>query len=325
VWFLQFVRTFHRRLLSIAARTIICIGSANVCAEDSLTPLVSLATLATLADDCQSRLALNQDPEGEALLTASACPELITALRDSEWRGALFDTTPDTLTIEQVRDLAILTERYATPIQPNPGLSRQSLDTILDALPKQHIEEKSAWDRVWDWLKAQFEAQTNTDLSTLLEKLTGWINADWVLSIFQLGFAAATLAAVVIFIRELHKASVFGKRNKPVDESQQRSGATPDHTSTVLPLKRQPAALLGAVVTRLRGHALPPEAPSMTVNQIRQQVAALTEPMQEQISGLATGSELIAYADWQPDDSQLRELVITGETLLRELSRQGTP
>ena len=312
------MRTFHRRLPSIAVWSALCIVSASVRADDSLT------SLASLADECQTRLALSQDSEGEALLTASACPELITALTESEWQEAFFDSTADTLTIEQVQDLAILTERYATPAKSNPALSRQSLDTILEDLPKQLVEEPSAWDRIWDWLKAQFEAQTKTDLSTLLEKLTGWINANWVLSIIQLVFGAATIAAVVIFIRELRKSGVFGKRNKRVDEIHQRSAVNPDNTTAVLPLKLHPAALLGAVVARLRGDALPPEAPSMTVNQIRQQVTSLATPMQEQFSRLAAGSELIAYANWQPDDSQLRELVITGETLLRDLSRTGT-
>lgn len=241
----------------------------------------------------------------------------------SEWQAAFFESAPDTLTIEQVQDLAILTERYATPVQSNPALSRQSLDTILENLPKQIVEEPSAWDRIWDWLKAQFEAQTQTDLATLLEKLTGWLDADWVLSIIQLVFGAAAIAAVVIFIRELRKAGVFGKRNKPADETHQRSVVTPHNTVAVLPLQLQPAALLAAVVARLRGDALPPEASSMTVNQIRQQVTALATPMQEPFSDLAAGSELIAYANWQPDDSQLRELVIAGETLLRDLSHKG--
>lgn len=315
MWYPQYVRSIHGLRLSIAVLCVICIAPANVRAEGSL---------ATLADDCQNRLALQQDTHGEDLLTASACPELITALRDSRWREALFESTPDTLTIEQVRDLALLTERYATPIQSNPALSRQSLDTILEALPEKHIEERSAWDRIWDWLKAQFETRTETDLTTLLEKLTGWIDANWVLFFIQLGLGAAALVAVLIFIRELQRAGVFGKRNKPVDETSRRSAATLDDTTVVVPLKLQPAALLGAVVARLRGDALPSEAPSMTVNEIRQQVTSLTEPLQEQFSGLAIGTQRIAYADWQPDDSQLRDLVIAGETLLQELSRKGS-
>ena len=315
MWYPQYVRPIHGLRLSIAVLVVICIGSANVRAE---------ASLATLADDCQTRLALRQDTDGEDLLTAKACPELITALRDSRWQEALFESTPDTLTIEQVRDLAILTERYATPIQSNPTLSRQSLDTILEALPERHIEERSAWDRIWDWLTAQFEAQTETDITTLLEKLTGWMDANWVLSIIQRGFGAAALVAVVIFIRELRRAGLFGKRNKPVDETSRRFSATLYDTTVVVPLKLQPAALLGAVVARLRGDALPPEAPSMTVKEIRQQVTSLTEPMQAQISGLAIGTQRIAYADWQPDDSQLRDLVIAGENLLQELSRKGS-
>jgi len=286
-------------------------------------PHTALTPLTSLADDCQTRLALSQDTDGESLRTASACPEFIAALIGSEWQGALFESTPDTLTIEQVKDLAILTERYAKPVQSNPALSRQSLDAILEDLPKQLVEEPSAWDRIWDWLKTQFEAQTQTDLTTLLEKLSGWISADWVLSIIQLVFGAATIAAVVIFIRELRNSGVFGKRNKTVDETHRRSVVTPGITTAVLPLKRQPAALLGAIVARLRGDVLPPEAPSMTVHQIRQQVTALAVPMQEPFSGLAAASELIAYANWQPDDSQLRELVISGEALLRDISRKG--
>ncbi len=314
------MRSIHGLTWSIAALWVICIWSANVRAE---TPLTSLTSLTSLADDCQTRLALQQDTDSEELLTASVCPEFITALRDSQWRDTLFETTPDTLTIEQVRDLAILTERYTAPAQANPALSRQSLDAILEALPEEHIEERSMWDRIWDWIKAQFEAQTQTDLSTLLSKFTGWIDADWVLFIIQLGFGAAAVAAVVIFIRELRRAGVFGKRNKPVDVADRRSAPRPDDTTVVVPLKLQPAALLGAVVARLRGDALPPEAPSMTVNEIRRQVTALTDPVQAQISSLATGTERIAYADWQPDDSQLRELVFAGETLLQELSRKG--
>lgn len=314
------MRSIHGLRLSIAVLCVICTLSPNVVADDPL---------ANLADDCQALIALQkdsalqQDSKTEDVLVASACPQLAAALRDSKWRDTLIGTTPDTLTIEQVRDFVILTERYAAPAQSNPSLTRQSLDSILKELPTPRTEERSVWDRIWDWLKATFESQTETDLATLLERLTGWIKADWILSMIQLGFAGAAAAAVVIFVRELRRAGVFGKRNQPVDRTDQPSAAAPhDSVLADVPPRSQPAFLLGVVVRRLQGSALPAQAPSMTIHEIRQQVISLAEPVQQQFLGLASGAERIAYADWQPDESQLGDLITTGENLLQSLSRK---
>lgn len=295
---------------------VVCVGTASVRADDSLS---------AIADDCQTRLALQQEAEDENLLAASVCPRFAAQLRASPWQDTLVGTTPDTLTIEQVRELAILTERYATPAPSNPSLSRQSLTTILQELPKPQVEQRSAWERILDWLKAQFEAQTSSDLATLFEKLTGWIEAKWVLSIIQLGLCAAALVAVGVFVRELRRAGVFVRKKRPVYKSGSASAAHPMGDTNPVPLRLQPAALLSAVVARMHGDVLPSQALCMTVQEIRAQPISLPALAQQQFSGLATAAERIAYANWQPDDGQLRDLVRAGETLLQDLLTKGKP
>ncbi len=308
--------------LATAALSVTFVVAADVHADDSL---------ASLADDCQNRLALQQalqqalkqESDGAELFSASVCPQFTSRLRESQWQDTLFGTTPDTLTIEQVREFSILTERYTVPSAGNPSLSRQSLVTILRELPQPEVEQRSAWQHIRDWLKEQFEAQSSTDLPTLIKTFTGWIEARWMLAFIQVALCAAALAAVFVFIRELRRAGVLGRPGRTIARSEGGAATTPANATHPVPLRLQPAVLLNAVVARLQGDVLPSRAFSMTVQEIQAQQASLPASAQQQLSKLASGTERIAYADWHPDDIQLRELVRSGETLLQDLSQMA--
>lgn len=295
----------------------------------SLIALVPAATADVSRAIAQCRAAVAADEEREFDLVAANCPELLSAIADSDWAAAMPPAWQDTLTIHETSGLDWFEALYRKRRAAGNAPAADALDRIVGELGDQDPppDTRSLWERFTDWLRelgGEREPHapgwlsrwlSEVELPTRAIEITFWVLTAVII--------AAAIAVIVIEVRAARgAASRRFEHRSGTDAGDAPSSARRPRSLQDLERaapEEQPSILLELLLDRLDRVGVVKRRPSITHREVGSVAAGLPDEDGEALTSLSSSAERIRFGDGRADPGRQGDVIAAGIALLGRL------
>lgn len=259
---------------------------------------------------------------------AATCPDLEKTLGTLGFDKILYDGWQDKLTVQALRDLIDLSDRYSGP-KWRGAPDTSAVPGILQALKDEQAPPVVSWWHAFkNWIKNWFEHSDSKLAKWLKHFFDSVLDTTNVSPAFLHAFVYIVtiltgLAAIIVIVREF-KASGMGARLRRIRSNKTRIPTRAQRAEEERLDEDTPAGLLRALVKRLLQTGRLTVERSLTHRELIARTAFDSDAQKTAFADVARTAETILYGSQSAAPEFLQAVTRQGRELLRQLSETAS-